>query len=94
MSSIDYQFQIYYTIHTSLILQLAAWDCSAEYSGPWLHAGGESIPGMIQMRWAVDGVVVRIQPSRFPCFSASGRREAGSYRLPAVKQGKLNFCPT
>ena len=43
-------------------------------------------------RW--DRITARIQPSRIPCFSSSGRRGAGSYRLPAVKQGKLNFCPT
>ena len=30
----------------------------------------------------------------FPSFSALGRGEAGSYRLPALKLGKLNFCLT
>jgi hypothetical protein len=29
-----------------------------------------------------------------PCFSALGRGEAGSYRLPARNKGKPNFCLT
>ena len=36
MSSIDYNLHIHYIMHTMLILQVAAWDLGAEYSGPWL----------------------------------------------------------
>jgi hypothetical protein len=30
----------------------------------------------------------------FPSLSALGKGEAGSYRLPALKLGKLNYCLT
>ena len=57
-----------------------------------------NIAGMIQMRSIVDGVELLCASDLpvFPCFSASGRREAGSYQLPALKQGKaelLSFPP-
>jgi len=50
-----------------------------------------TITGMIQIRSIVNGITARIEPSRIPCFSASGRSEAGSYRLPALKQGKTKL---
>jgi hypothetical protein len=46
------------------------------------------------MRSVVDGIELgcAFNLPVFPSFSALGRGEAGSYRLPALKLGKLNFC--
>jgi hypothetical protein len=51
-------------------------------------------PGRIQMRSIVEGIELgcAFNLPVFPSLSALGRGEAGSYRLPALKLGKLNFC--
>ena len=60
-----------------------------------VKAAGVISPGRIQMRllmrstWSAHSI--------FPCFPVSlplGKGEAGSYPLPALKLGKLNFSYT